>query len=166
MTSPKELLAELLSWSDARSLSADFLARAERLFEERGDTARAQWMRSERQGYGSRIEPATLANVLGTDPVSEIVRAVLRARLEHGRVMIAGVARQWPHFFVESVDDLRRLEEQVERGSAPTIEIEIDVPDDAAVPRVLSFPRTVFGHLIDRIALEIGDVLRSLGGSA
>lgn len=163
-TSPQELRTELLSSPDTRNLSADFLQRAECLFEGCGDGARARWMRAEREGYGMRIEPATLADVLGSDPSSELVRAVLRARLEHGRVVIAGVPRQWPHFFVESAEELQRLDERVGHGGAPTIEIEIDAPEDAATPRALAFPRTIFGDVIGRISVEIGDALRSLGG--
>jgi hypothetical protein len=163
-TSPKELLVELLSGPDAGNLSTDFLERVERLFEARGDVARARWMRFEREGYGARTELATLADLLGADPASGLVRAVLQARLQHGRVMVGGVARQWPHFFVESVEELRRWEERARRSGVATIEIEIDVPKDAATPRALSFPCTVFGDVLDRVALEIGDALRLLGG--
>lgn len=165
-TSPNELLNELLSGPDARNLTSNLLARAEQLFQQHGDAARARWMRLEREGYGARTEPADLAELLGRDATNDLTRAVLRSRLQHGRVVVGGVARQWPHFFVESVDELRRWEERVGAGGAAMISIELDVPEDAAAPQALSFPRSVFGQVLDRIAIELADALRATKGGS
>lgn len=163
--SAQDLLEQLLRAPDARNLSADFLREAERFFRARGDAARARWMRLEREGYGARTEATNLGDVLGAGSPDELVGVVLATRRRHGRVVVGGVERRWPHFFVESVDDLRRWEERVRGGGPPTVSLEFDVVPGDAGPHALSFSRGIFGELLDGIAVEIGATLQQAGGS-
>lgn len=159
MTTSKDLLAELLQSPGSTGLTGEWLRRAEALLASSGDLAKARWLRLEREGYDPRTEATNLADVLG--PGSErLVPRVLHARLRYGRVTVGGVAHQWPHFFVESVDVLQAWHARL--GGGPLmISIELDVPPGASGPRALSFTRTVFSDVLDAIALEVVAAVRA-----
>ena len=161
--SAQDLLGELLWTPGTRVLSGAWLARVEALFTALGDSPRARWMSFERNGYDARTEPANVADVLGPGG-DDLVPAVLRARLRYGKVVVAGVAHQWPHFFVEPVDVLRDWEQKVGPGGVQTISVELDVPPGAPGPTALSFARSVFADVLDAIGVEIASALRTAGG--
>ena len=161
--SVKELLERLLGAPDARNLSSDLLDGAERMFTARGQGAHARWMRLERDGYGARTEATNLRDVLGADAPDEVVRSALDSRSQYGRVVVGGVVRQWPHFFVEGVDEMRRWEQRVGSSGGPsTIELEFELPLGERGPRALSFDRSIFRRVLYNIALEVGTALQSI----
>jgi hypothetical protein len=163
--SANDVLERLLGAPEARNLSSALLEEAERVFLAHGDAARARWMSLERDGYGARTQATNLRDVLGAGASEAVVRAVLESRSQSGRVVVGGVVRHWPHFFVESVDELRLWEERVASGGAPTIELEFSVPSGEPSPHALSFDRSVFAQILFNIALEIGQALRRVNGA-
>jgi hypothetical protein len=163
--SAKGVLERLLGAPDARNLSSGLLEDAERLFLSHGDAARARWMKLERKGYGARTQATNLRDVLGASAPDAVVRAVLESRSQSGRVVVGGVVRHWPHFFVESVDELRLWEQRVASGGPRTIELELDVPSGEPGPHALSFDRLVFARVLFNIALEIGEALQSVNAA-
>ena len=160
--SAKDLLERLLGAPNARDLSSEFLEEVGCFFDARGDAARARWMRLEREGYGARTEATNLRDVLGSDAPNDVVEAVLGSRRHYGRVVVGGVERRWPHFFVESVEELRRWEQRVSGRNQLTVEVELDIPLAEPGPRALSFPRSIFGQVLTRLALDIGVALQQM----
>jgi hypothetical protein len=161
--SPQELLRRLIGGSGTNGLCSELLREAEILFQTRGDATRAAWMRCEREGYGARTQAADLHEVLGPQPPQEVVEAVLSCRRQYGRLIVGGVPRHWPHFFVESVDELRQWAERTGRGGALTVTVELDVPEGEPGPHALTFERDVFHRVLESIARELGAALRPAG---
>ncbi len=139
-------------------LDDDLLARAQGVFEARGDEPRRRWVELERQGYGADTEVGDLRALLGGTNTQGVVEAILRSRVRHGRLVIGGAVRLWPHFFVESVDELRALAARVAGGGSEELLLDIA---SAVKPQVqLSFPRHVFAQVLQAIAVELGDAIR------
>lgn len=160
----RDLLRRLAGGDSPHGLSTEFLADAERVFLEAHDTARARWMKLEREGFGSSTGAANLADVLG-GASDQIVAAVLRARTQFGRVRVGGVVRQWPHFFVEPVAELQRWELGVGSGGSLMVELLFDPATDSD-PRALTFDRRVFTRVLATIAGEIGAALQVVDSAA
>jgi hypothetical protein len=138
-------------------LDDDLLVRAQRVFEGRGDEPRRHWLQLERQGYGADTEAGDLHALVGVG-AKGVIDAILRSRVRHGRLVVGGAVRLWPHFFVESVGELRALADRVAGGGSEELLLDIG---SAGGPRVqLSFPRHVFTHVLQAIAVELGDALR------
>jgi hypothetical protein len=150
-----ELLQRLVSHG---GLDDDLLARAQRVFEARGDEPRRRWMQLEQRGYGADTEAGDLHASVGRDGAQGVIDAILRSRVRHGRLLVGGAVRLWPHFFVESVGELRALAGRVAGGGSEELLLDIG---SAGGPRLqLSFPRHVFAHVLQAVAVELGDALR------
>jgi hypothetical protein len=162
-STPNELLARLVGTPGGGGLTSDFLDDAAVLFERHGDPTRSRWLRLERNGYGASTEPSNLIEVFGPGAPEAVVKAARASRLRTGRFLVAGIERHWPHFFVESVDELHEWARRLESGGAPTVSVELDISGADTAPVALAFHRSVFTDVLDSIAVEIGAALRDLG---
>lgn len=131
------------------------LTAAENIFAGRADTARVRWIQLERRGYGEATATADLHALFGESP--PVLAAVRRSRVRSGRVMIGGVVRHWPHFFCESVAELRLWARKLEGGESEEITLQL-----AGTPNTpnLAFDRDVFADVLTCIAIEIADAIR------
>jgi len=162
----QDLLRRLLEAPEGGGLSAQLLREAELFFSSFGDAPRARWMQCERNGYGAGTQAADLHEVLGLDAPPELITAVLDSRRQYGRLLVGDVPRRWPHFFVESVDELSGWAQRIGSAVSSTITVQLEVPEGEAAPVALTFDSDVFQRVLARIALELGVALRQAGGDA
>ncbi len=154
-----ELLERLVPPTE---LDDSVLEAAQRLFESRGDQARARWAQLERRGYGADTEAGDLQTLLGGECKQDLLDAVLRSRVRHGRLVVGGAVRLWPHFFVESVSELQALSDRVSGGGSEELLVDLSSTGKPAVQ--LSFARHVFTDVLQAVAIELGDTIRRSGG--
>lgn len=155
---------DLLDRLEGRAPDGVLLRELEEHFEQRGDPAGARWMQLERLGYGRDTSMHNLDEVLGDDLPAGIMEAIVRSRLRRGTFQVGqdGPVIEWPHFFVEPFDELRRWRTMIVHGGPITAEFL--VPADSGEPRSLAFPSTVFIDVVNTIVLEIADAIRRGGG--
>ncbi|MBX3273343.1 MAG: hypothetical protein KF729_23975 [Sandaracinaceae bacterium] len=156
MNRRRELLTRLEDGPPDNAL----LEELETLFEQDGDLASATWLRLERLGYGHETGLHNLGDVLDEHVPPAIVQAIVRSRVRRGRLQIGddGPVVEWPHFFVEPFDELRRLRNAIAHGGPITVDFL--VAEGSGEPRSLVFPSGVFIDIVARVTLEIADVLR------
>ena len=137
-------------------LDPGLLAELEDALRARGQAALARWVHLELEGYGPDANPAALAELLDAPAGSELVQAVVRARVRHGRLHADGRVIVWPHFFVEALTELQALADRV--GRSGTFEIVVEFGSSA--PRELAFPRGVFHEVVKATRVELADAVR------
>jgi hypothetical protein len=101
--------------------------------------------------------------LLGDPSAASIIPAVLRARLRRGRLLLGepSCVIEWPHFFVEPVEQLRAWRDQIDaRSAGRDIIVELPVTSDDPSPRALSFPPRIFADVLQGIAIELADAVR------
>jgi hypothetical protein len=140
-------------------LDATSLELAKREFLRAGDGARTKWMDLEERGYGAETETIDVPTLLGGTAEDALVRAVMRSRLRRGRVRIGEDVVEWPHFFVEPFDDLRRIRNAITHGGEIVAELR---PSSRLVPHAIAFDSHVFEHVLHDLEVEILDALRGL----
>lgn len=154
------LPSELMRGLESGRVEPDLLAKLERELKTRGADAMARWVHHESNGYGEAATAASLSELFGVAPDSELVRAVIRARVRLGRFQASGRVVSWPHFFVEPLVELQQLAERVGRSGVADIIVELRNAPGSAGPTELAFPRSVFHDVVRSVLIELADTLR------
>src|SRR5262249_40691712 len=120
-----------------------------------------RWATLERQGFPITSGELDLPALLGEPGgAASIIPAVLRARLRRGRLLLGqpSCIIEWPHFFIEPVDQLRAWRDQMDaQGVRRDIVMDLRMTHEESFPRALSFPHYIFADVLQGIAIELAD---------